>query len=533
VSDVGAAPAATAPILVVDDDAATRALVAAILREAGIEALAAPDGESALRLLDEHEVATVLLDLSMPGMTGIELLGVLRGRADTRTIPVIVVTAFGGEEQIRALEAGATDLLTKPVDPDELVARVRAHGRARSAWLQLLEEHVLWRGEIANMLCRIRPGAGLEVTAQEVCQALGRLPDLVGCAVYAFLAPGVTVLLAGFGPAALGPAGRPLPAETATFLAERAGEWPRMERAGDVEAGRSRGAGAGSATIYASLGDAARPLGLLVLVEDPPAHDEPAGTPRQMLSAAFEFAAIVTSLMRPELENRARSQADSSRVEEIVRERAFRTVFQPVIDLRSGETVGHEALTRFQDGVAPDIWLAEAATVGRRTELDVAMLEAAVGAAARLPENTWLGTNVSPAAIEDQERLERALNRASRPVVLEVTEYERVDDYGALSEAVRRLRPEVRLAVDDAGAGYASLRHVLMLRPDFVKLDQEWIRGVEGDAARQALIGALVLFSERTASVLIAEGVETEAELDTLRALGVELGQGFFLGRPS
>jgi EAL domain-containing protein (putative c-di-GMP-specific phosphodiesterase class I) len=254
---------------------------------------------------------------------------------------------------------------------------------------------------------------------------------------------------------------------------------------------------------------------------------------RQLLSAAFEFAAIVTSLLGPELEDRARSRADSSRVEEIVRERAFRTVFQPVIDLRSGKTVGHEALTRFEDGVAPDIWLAEAATVGRRTELDVAMLEAAVGAAARLPENTWLGTNVSPAAIEDQERLERALNRASRPVVLEVTEYERVDDYGVLSEAVRRLRPAVRLAVDDAGAGYASLRHVLMLRPDFVKLDQEWIRGVEGDAARQALIGALVLFSERTASVLIAEGVETEAELDTLRALGVELGQGFFLGRPS
>ena len=102
-----------------------------------------------------------------------------------------------------------------------------------------------------------------------------------------------------------------------------------------------------------------------------------------------------------------------------------------------------------------------------------------------------------------------------------------------MAEAVRQLTPSVRLAVDDAGAGYASLRHVLMLRPDFVKLDQEWIRGVEADAARQALIGALVLFAKRTRSVLIAEGIETAPELETLHALGVELGQGYFLGRPS
>jgi len=171
--------------------------------------------------------------------------------------------------------------------------------------------------------------------------------------------------------------------------------------------------------------------------------------------------------------------------------------------------------------------------VGRRAELDLAMMETAVRAASRLPEGTWLGLNVSPAVIQDPGRIGSLVAQADRPVVLEVTEYERVEDYGVLSEAVRRIEPTVRLAVDDAGAGYASLRHVLMLRPDFVKLDQEWIRGVEGDAARQALIGALVLFARRTGSVLIAEGVETAAELETLDSLGVELGQGYFLGRPS
>ena len=395
----------------------------------------------------------------MPGMTGLDVLNSLRRRRDTRTLPVIVVTASDrGEERIRALEAGATDFLTKPVDPNELVARVRAHTRTRSAWLQALEDHVHWRGEIASMLCRIRPGAGLEVAAQEICRTLSRLPGLIGCAVYSFVDPGVTVLVAGSGPAAMGPQGRALPAERARFLADRAGGWPRLEQAEDAEDAGSRRAGRGSATVYASLGDVPRPTGLLVLSIDRLARADPSGTSMQMLSAAFEFAAISTSLLRPELEDQSRARADSQRVDDMLGQRTFRTVFQPVVDLKARTAVGYEALTRFDDGVPPDIWLAE---------------------------------------------------------------------------AVRRIRPSVRLAVDDAGAGYASLRHVLMLRPDFVKLDQEWIRGVEGDAARQALIGALVLFARRTGSVLIAEGVETAAELETLDSLGVELGQGYFLGRPS
>jgi len=519
---------------VVDDDAATRALVVAILRESGIQALTAPDGETALRLISENEIGVVLLDLAMPGMTGLDVLTILRARPETRTIPVVVVTAAGrAEDRIRALEAGATDFINKPVDPKELVARVRAHGRARSAWLQLLEEHVQWRGEVANMLCRIHPGGGLEATAQEICQALDRLPNLVGTAIYSFHDPGVVVLLGGSGSPATVPPGRVVAPEDAAFLEARAGDWPRMERGDDAGAATSQRVGLGASTIYASLGEDGSPLGLLVMAMALAPGDDPGGMPRQMLSAAYEFAAIATALLRPGLEDQARRHVDSRKVDDVLGDQAFRTVFQPVIELSTGATVGYEALTRFEDGVRPDIRLAEATAVGRRLDLDVAMVETAVRSAALLPDGAWLGLNVSPAVIEERGRLEHALGQASRPLVLEVTEYERVDDYGVLSEAVRRLRPEVRLAVDDAGAGYASLRHVLMLKPDFVKLDQEWIRGVEGDAARQALIGALVLFSKRTRSVLIAEGIETEAELDTLRSLGVELGQGFFLGRPS
>src|SRR5205807_8040443 len=141
-------------VLVVDDDAATRALVVTILGEAGIETVAAADGAAALRLLEERNVSLVLLDMSMPGMTGLDVLQAVRGRPHTRTVPVIVVTAFDrGEVRIGALDAAATDFLTKPVDPNELVARVRAHTRARSAWLQVLEDQVHWRGASPNMLC--------------------------------------------------------------------------------------------------------------------------------------------------------------------------------------------------------------------------------------------------------------------------------------------------------------------------------------------------------------------------------------------
>ena len=116
-------------------------------------------------------------------------------------------------------------------------------------------------------------------------------------------------------------------------------------------------------------------------------------------------------------------------------------------------------------------------------------------------------------------------------LVLELTEHDPVDDYADLSRAVQRL-PSVRLSIDDAGAGYACLTHVLALRPAFVKLDRGWVTGIDRDPARQALVAGLQSFTSRTGSTIIAEGVETPAELRTLRELGVELAQGFLLGRP-
>jgi EAL domain-containing protein (putative c-di-GMP-specific phosphodiesterase class I) len=105
-------------------------------------------------------------------------------------------------------------------------------------------------------------------------------------------------------------------------------------------------------------------------------------------------------------------------------------------------------------------------------------------------------------------------------------------NYPAFRAAMATLGPKVELAVDDAGAGFASLRHILELRPAFVKLDRSLVAGLESDYARHAMIAGLRHFARATGFRLIAEGIETDRDLAVLRALDIGLGQGYLLGRP-
>ncbi len=119
-------------------------------------------------------------------------------------------------------------------------------------------------------------------------------------------------------------------------------------------------------------------------------------------------------------------------------------------------------------------------------------------------------------------------------LILEITEHETVAHYSRLNRALDPMRSQgLRVAVDDMGAGYSSLRHILQIRPDLIKLDMSLCSGIDKDPARRALASALISFSREIDSQLVAEGVETEEERDVLRSLGVNLVQGFLLGRPS
>ena len=221
------------------------------------------------------------------------------------------------------------------------------------------------------------------------------------------------------------------------------------------------------------------------------------------------------------------------RIEATIRARAFHPVFQPVHDLRSGTIVGFEALTRFADGCRPDLVFAAALDCQLGADLEAVTLEAAIVASERLPTNAWLSLNVSPSMLCDVSRLEPILARTRRPIVLEITEHEAVGSYEPLHAALAQLGVNVRLAVDDVGAGVANFHHLVELRADFVKIDAGLVRGVDDDLSRAALVVGLVHFAATAGCVVIAEGIETEAERTTVVGLGVTLGQGFLLGRPA
>ena len=224
-----------------------------------------------------------------------------------------------------------------------------------------------------------------------------------------------------------------------------------------------------------------------------------------------------------------------ARVADVIADGALRMVYQPIVDLAGGQTVGVEALARFDcDPLrSPAAWFAEAAEVGLAIELDVAAIEASLGALEWLPEDVFLSVNVSPATAISGRINECLRGVASDRIVLELTEHTRIDDYDVLVAALDELRQRgARIAVDDAGAGYAGLQQILRLRPDIVKLDLEFTRAIDADPVRRALATSLVTFGRDTGEVIIAEGIETLEEFDTLERLGVCWGQGFYLARP-
>jgi diguanylate cyclase (GGDEF)-like protein len=211
---------------------------------------------------------------------------------------------------------------------------------------------------------------------------------------------------------------------------------------------------------------------------------------------------------------------------------------QPVVDLRSGAIHGNEALARFDLGsLSAGEVFALAERVGLRGELDLACLEHALALLPDRPRGTRLSVNVAGALLDHPRAialLEAIPEADARDLVLEITEEALVRDYGALRRAVDPLLERgVRVAVDDMGAGYSGLRHAIDLHPAYLKLDRALISGVDRDPKRAALVDALLRYAEHAGSHIVAEGVETDGELATLRRLGVPYAQGYLLARPA
>ena len=212
----------------------------------------------------------------------------------------------------------------------------------------------------------------------------------------------------------------------------------------------------------------------------------------------------------------------------------IKAVFQPVVDLASGHLVGYEALARFASsrGRSPLAWFAQAHGCGLGPELDAAAIRAALSPVGR-PIDTHLALNISPSALAS-EPVAEALPADLTGLVIEITEHEFVPDDETLAGAVAELRDRgARIAIDDAGAGYAGLKQMMRVSPDIVKLDRDLIKRIHADPARMALVESFVRFARRIGATVCAEGIESLDDLAVVSDLDVQWGQGFALARPA
>ena len=395
-----------------------------------------------------------------------------------------------------------------------------------------LEREARERESIEFTLARIDPSAPPEVIATTACTEILRFSG-VDTALVLILEPEVGWVLAHVGKGTENiPLGATIPASRLEYLRERAlgGPWVEGWRLRPDEYAFMDAVAAPEqhARAYAPFRGPGDTLGVIGLLDyDPTTVDSLV----ERLPALVTFGSIVGTLIRPGLGTRRREAADRTALQAVIDATAFKPFFQPIVDLWDGSVVGHEALTRFADGRAPHVVFDLASRAGLGTELETACLRASIAASDRLPANTYLSLNASPELVLTG-RLATVLDDVVRPVVVEITEHVEIDDYKGLRRELDRLGPTVRLAVDDAGAGYASFRHILELAPDFVKIDQELVRGVDAEPARQALIAGMGYFAVKRKLRLVAEGIETRKELDALQSLAVPYGQGYLLGRP-
>lgn len=541
-------------IYIADDVAANRALLETILARGGFTDIHVfGDGAQLLEAIAADEPDLVLLDLRMPAVDGFEVLRRLGDRrAAGSFLPVLVLTAETGQDSRReALDLGADDYVSKPFDAREVLLRVRnlLHARMLHRSLEtrnvdltvevdtaredLRDREREW-ADVAESLAALQVRTTTEETANAICNELKRISGLTSVMIVAVDAAGQAVPLAVDGPVDPGiGVNRAIPEAWVAPWRERVGRRPWV---GPWEPSVGSLAHRGLADTPTAM--AILPLntgqGLLGAMVATTGRSDGIDYLTARLPVLTSFSAVAAALLAPGILERQRRGAIRSQLEHVLRVSAFTPVFQPIVELGSDRVIGFEALTRFADGTRPDRRFADAIAVGLGLELEATTLAAALEAAVDLPRGVWLSLNVSPAFLMDPFRPRRILGEHRvRSLVLEITEHVAIEDYERFRSAVAELGSSMIFAVDDAGAGYASFRHILELRPDFVKLDIGLVHDIDKDDVRQALVAGIVYFAEHTGCRLIAEGVETDGERATLQELGVELGQGYLLSRPA
>ena len=239
----------------------------------------------------------------------------------------------------------------------------------------------------------------------------------------------------------------------------------------------------------------------------------------------------------------ALDQARLGEVRRMLREGSVRTLFQSIFRMPGREVVGFEALSRGPEGSyleSAENLFGFTERAGVLGEVELLCLERALFNATRLPAGSVLFLNLSMLGLEyiesDGDGLVgrvAAAARSPRECVLEITERTYAESPSMMRERVTELRKHgFRIAIDDMGTGYSALHVLADLQPDFIKLDKMLVRDLAAAPIKRNLVSAITGFARSSQSVVIAEGVETEDEVEALLELGIELQQGFFFGYP-
>jgi PAS domain S-box-containing protein len=505
----------------------------ALFERAGDAILIADDSG---RYIDANESAATLLGVDRSAIVGQKLNDFLVDapnaiEADAAWAAVRAVGEMRGEIRLRRSDGEILETeysVVADISPGLHLGVIRDITDRRHQ-----ERATVQRDRIVSALRRLTAGDDPEVTADAICREIAHDTDIPSAAIYSLGSEDrVTALGAhlrdGRGVEVL----PPISPKRLAMMRAQAAAGPWIGEVGEPERSTNMAKIAAlglRSAAYAPIVSDGRLVAVLVA-----GFAEAPDLVTGRLSDLMVFAALTSSLLGPGLRHVAERTAERARIRAIISERAFAPVFQPIVELRTGAVLGYEALTRFADGTPPDRVFHQAAEVGVGLELEAWTIHAALAASATLCADVFLDINVSPELVMAGEPLLSLLERApGGGVVLEITEHVGVEDYAVLRDGITALGDHVRFAVDDAGAGFASLRHILELSPAYVKLDRALIARIDTDPARQALVAGMVHFTGKTDGTLIAEGIETVEERDALVELGVDVGQGYLLGRPA
>jgi EAL domain-containing protein (putative c-di-GMP-specific phosphodiesterase class I) len=246
------------------------------------------------------------------------------------------------------------------------------------------------------------------------------------------------------------------------------------------------------------------------------------------------LASAASVIIEPQVKEEGRRTAIGHRLDPVVAAGGPAVALQPIVELSTGIRVGSEALSRFPAAweMTPDVVFAEAHSVGRGDHLELLALRRAAEHLDRV--DGYVAMNISPGTLLTRAASELLAELPVERVLLELSEHDQVDDYDALAAVLDPFRAAgLRLAIDDVGAGFSSLRHIVVTSPDVIKIDRSLVSGVDTDAVRTILIRSLVDFAGGLGAHVVAEGVETAEEAAVLLALGVDYGQGWYFGRPA